>query len=151
MKKSAWLFVFLRVLIGSLFIYSGYIKLMEPAANFTAAILGYQIVDARTASSMAVAVPWAEVVAGVFFLAGLWTGPALFLLWGLNAVFTAAICSALMRHLPIQNCGCFGEGAHAVPIQTTLALDGALFFVFLVMSLALEETSAVSLDRALKD
>lgn len=150
MKKSAWFFLFLRIVIGGLFIYSGYSKLLQPSANFAGAILSYQIVGAREASWLAIALPWGELVAGVFFVLGLWLRPALFFLWSLNSIFIIAITSALMRKLPIESCGCFGEGAKALPLWATLVLDGILFFIFLGMSWAYQKARQISLDRWLE-
>ena len=147
MKKLSFILFLLRVITGILFIYSGYSKLMAPRADFIGAILGYQIVGAQTASWMAAIFPWIELVAGVFFILGLWTRPALWVLWGLNAMFMVAILSALLRRIPLENCGCFGEGAKALPVQATLALDVFLFFVFFWMNRKKEEASYFSFDR----
>ena len=147
MKKLPIYFFILRLCVGALFVYSGYSKLMEPSANFIGAILGYQIVDARTASWLAVVLPWTEFVAGVFFILGIWFQTALYALWSLNLVFLAAISSALIRHIPIKDCGCFGEGAHAFPIQATLALDILLFAVFFWMNRNKGSAAGLSLDR----
>src|SRR5206468_3013236 len=123
MKNQSQLFLVLRLAIGALFVYSGWDKLMEPGSNFMAAILGYRMVDVRTASWLAAALPWAELITGVFFMLGIWLRPSLFVLWGLNGMFLTAIFSAFIRRIPIQNCGCFGEGAQGLPIQATLMLD----------------------------
>ena len=147
MKKNSLVFFVLRLVVGGLFVYSGYSKLMEPVSNFTGAILGYQLVGVRAASWMAAALPWVELVAGVFFIVGLWFGPALMALWGMNTVFLAAILSTFARHIPLANCGCFGEGAHAMPVQATLALDALLFLIFLAMSRKREKAAYFGLDR----
>jgi len=138
------------MLAGMFFAYSGYVKLLEPSSNFTAAILGYHLVDVRTASLLASTLPWAELVAGVFFVAGLWTWIAMAVLWILNIVFLGAVSSALIRHIPLQDCGCFGEGSHALPLGATLGIDAGLFLLFLVVLLNRKEARALSLDRKLE-
>ena len=148
MKKNPPFLFLLRAAIGCLFIFAGYSKLMAPASSFTGVILGYQLVSIRIASLLAVAFPWTELIAGVFFALGLWLRPSFFILWSLNVMFLVAIVFALIRGIPIHDCGCFGEGsgAPALPIQATLGLDMALFFVFLWMNSKKEQVKYLSLD-----
>ena len=150
MKKNGWMFPALRLAIGGLFIFSGYSKLMGSSANFAGVILTYQIVDLRTASVLASALPWVQFIAGVFFILGLWFRPSLWVLWGMNAVFTGAIASTLARGIRLADCGCFGEVGHAVPVEATLALDLVIFFVFLWMNANAEEAGKPGLDGRLK-
>ncbi len=149
-KMPAWTFFALRLVIGGLFVFSGYSKLMGSSANFAGVILTYQIVDLRTAAVMASVLPWVQFIAGVFFILGLWFRPSLWVLWGMNAVFTGAIASTLVRGIRLADCGCFGEVGHAVPVEATLALDIVIFFVFLWMNANVEEAGSPGLDRRLK-
>lgn len=146
-----YFFPVFRAAIGTLFIYTGYIKLLEPAANFAGAILSYQIVDLRTANQIALVLPWIELAAGSFFLLGLWLEPARRVLWGMNLIFIAAISSALLQKIPIRDCGCFGEGSHPMPVQVTLILDLVIFIVFLFWEFGKEGRDYLSLDRWLKN
>lgn len=148
MKKLPFLFLILRCLIGALFIYSGYSNLVTPHSNFVGVILTYKIVDARTASWIALTLPWTEFIAGVFFILGIWFRASLFVLWGFSAVFITAISSALLRGIPLKDCGCFGEGMH-VPPQATLAMDIILFLIFFWMYRKKEEAGRLGLDRFL--
>ncbi len=150
MKATAWIFLFLRLAIGGLFIFSGYSKLMGSSANFTGVILTYQIVDARTAALAAAVLPWTQFIAGVFFVLGLWLKPSMYVLWAHNAIFTAAIASTLIRGIALADCGCFGEAGHAIPVQATLALDVMIFLIFCWMNMRSAESKATALDRVLK-
>ena len=148
MKNRTFLFLILRFMIGALFVYSGYTHLVGSQYNFISAILSYRIVDARTAVWMAATLPWAEFIAGVFFILGIWFRAALFTLWSFSAVFMAAILSTFIRHIPLKDCGCFGEGVH-IPVQATLALDIILFLAFLWMYRKRREAGHLGLDRFL--
>ena len=147
MKKSQILLLFLRLAIGSLFIYSGFSKLVEPSSNFAGSILGYEIVSAQTAWWMAIILPWLELVAGAFFVLGLWLKLSLYVLWGFNVMFLFAISSALLRGIALKDCGCFGEGALNLPIQGTLGLDVLLFLIFFFMSRKGAGEEVFSLDH----
>ncbi|MCC5843620.1 MAG: DoxX family membrane protein [Verrucomicrobia bacterium] len=95
----------LRLFIGGLFLYSGFIKLMDPH-TFAESTANYQMIGNRAVILTALYLPWLEI----------WTGLALLLFpplrtaaWSLITlmllVFTAAKISALARGLDIS-CGC---------------------------------------------
>lgn len=148
-NKIALLFSLLRLAIGALFVYSGYTKLIAANSNFVGVVLSYQIVDVRMATWVAAILPWVEFIAGIFFILGIWFQASLFTLWVLSAVFLTAIASTLLRHIPLKDCGCFGEGAHGIPVEATLALDILLFFIFFWMYQKKEESGRFGLDRFL--
>jgi len=144
---SSGVFLALRLIVGALFIYSGYAKLLEPSSNFTGAILSYKVVNLEMASWIAAVFPWIELVAGVFFVLGLWFWFSFFILWGMNILFMLMILWAKARGVPLEHCGCFGEASHALPIGATLALDVLLCLIFIWMLSRKKEAGHFSLDR----
>ena len=64
---------------------------------------------------MALALPWLELVVGLYLLAGLFTRVAAWGAVAMLAVFMAAITQALLRGLSLEDCGCFGDITSAVP------------------------------------
>ena len=146
MIKWGWVPI-LRAGVGFLFVASGYLKLIEPYQNFLAVIYNYQFVAGWAARGAAIAIPWAELVFGVFLLAGLWVRLAAGALWVLNTAFIGVISSALIRKLPVKDCGCFGHSAVSLPLEKVLMLDVALWFVFLFLFIAARSDFAWSLDR----
>ena len=150
MKKLPLILCLLRAAAGILFIYSGYSKLMDPSSRFMEAIMAYQLVNLQTASVLAAVLPWVELFSGAFFVLGLWLQPSLYVLWGISAIFFTAISSALLRGIPIQDCGCFGEKVHALPIQATLGIDAVLLVIFYWMHCVRKEIKKSSLDRFLE-
>ena len=139
-------FVFLRITAGSVFVASGFIKLMQPHQNFLAIIQSYEIFTGTTATLLAKTMPWAEFVVGVFLILGFWSRISILVLWVLNTVFIGLISSALIRRLPIQECGCFGDSYSLSP-QQTLGLDVALWLTFLCMAAYFDYTKYFSLDK----
>jgi uncharacterized membrane protein YphA (DoxX/SURF4 family) len=139
-------YVFLRFFIGALFMVSGFSKLMAPYQDFLASIYGYRIVMGPLALWIALALPWAELIVGLYAVLGLWTRPALLVLWGMNFVFLAGLASVVLRGLPLESCGCFGEGGpvHLKPSEM-IHLDLALTLIFVLLWRA-RETSAFSID-----
>ena len=137
---------FLRILIGSVFIVSGFIKLMQPYQNFLSVVHSYEILKDPLADWFAIAMPWAEFILGVFLILGLWVRPAILSLWAMNTIFIIALASALIRRLPIQECGCFGE-SFSLPPQWMLALDVLMWCLFMMMAGYFESTRTFSLDK----
>ena len=67
------IFFTLRVAVAAVFIASGFMKLVEPYQNFLAVIYSYKILTGASAKWLALTMPWAELIFGVFLLFGLWT------------------------------------------------------------------------------
>jgi hypothetical protein len=139
------LFIF-RVIIGLIFLVSGIEKLLGPYQNFLYVIEHYEILSAPFAKWAAIILPWIELFLGVFTLLGLWTK---WMLRGdlvLFAAFILIVGQALIRKLPIGECGCFGE-LISIPPLAVLGMDITSFVVTVVLLRNLSKTESYSLDR----
>jgi putative oxidoreductase len=125
-KKTA-LFItwMLRLVVGGAFIFSGALKIADPA-KFAIDVSNYRLVPHELINLVAIFMPWMEVVAGAFVLAGIWLRAAALVIAGMTVMFAVVIMSALARGLNIE-CGCFGTlgGKHIGVVN--LAIDMALF------------------------
>jgi putative oxidoreductase len=111
-----------RYALAAVFLYAGIAKAWNPQ-EFGLEIARYRMVPHGLINSMAIMLPWIEIVAGVLLVVGLWARAAALLCSGLMVVFIAAIISALKRGLDIS-CGCFGGGDQAARLsQATLWRD----------------------------
>ena len=113
----------IRIVLGAVFVYGGYVKLRAPWALFGMAIDSYHLVPLRYIEPLARTIPWFEVALGLLLIFG-WllrlsaTAVSLTL-----AIFFAAMLHAFLNHQEI-NCGCFGPGE---PISKwTLLRDGSM-------------------------
>lgn len=140
------LFTALRALLGSVFAASGLIKLLQPSEQFLAVILGFEIVGGFPARLLAVALPWAEFTLGVFLILGLWSSIATLGLWALNSAFILALASVLIRRLPLENCGCFGE-KFSLPVWATVLLDLGIWGAYLLYWKYGRKHRSISLDK----
>jgi uncharacterized membrane protein YphA (DoxX/SURF4 family) len=134
------------MLAGLLFVVSGLEKLTQPYQNFLYVIQNYDFLGPSLEVFAARAVPWAEFLAGAFFLAGLWTRPAGAVLLALNTGFLAVVGQALARRLPIHECGCFGDLV-SVPLPVLIVFDSALWIVLAALVFRARGVTAWSLDR----
>jgi hypothetical protein len=114
----------LRLGIGGLFLYTGVIKLVDPAA-FAIEISNYQILPSLAPHGAAM-LPALEVVLGLALLAGPrpWARASALGTGGLMLIFTLAVVSVVSRGVNIS-CGCFGAGSGPVTLLT-VARDVAL-------------------------
>lgn len=136
-----------RIVVGALFAFSGFAELIEPPGNFLYVVQSYRILPPAAERTASVFVPWAELLAGVFLALGLRRREAAGLLWALNTVFIITVAAAIIRKLPIKDCGCFG-GLFSLPPGAVLTLDLALWGM--LGALALKAASdAWGLDRTL--
>ncbi len=100
-----------RVAIAVLFLFAAYQKLFAPESGpqkFAMSIHSFKILPDHLVHLAAAALPWLEVFCGLLLLAGIWTRAAAWLFVAMIVVFTGAVISVLVRHLP-ASCGCFGK------------------------------------------
>ena len=112
-----------RLVLGTLFLIAGIIKLANPFL-FEMAVDSYQLLPPTGVIVVARSLPWLEVVLGMLLLKG----------WKLQymATFTALLLGAFLAAMSITyargieaNCGCFGLNERISPF--TLARDSVLF------------------------
>lgn len=115
-----------RVLTGLMLAVSGFLKLIQPYQNFQYAIEQYALFPLPVEKILAQTVPWIEMFTGIFLILGLWTTPALAGAAVLFFCFVGIIGQALIRGLPIDDCGCFGE-SFPMPAHLTLVMDLLIF------------------------
>jgi uncharacterized membrane protein YphA (DoxX/SURF4 family) len=107
-QRSGILIVATRLLVSGLFLYSGWIKVLD-VETFAQSIAGYQLAPEAWILPTAYVLPWLEIWCAV----ALWVTPpfrksAWILLTAMLVVFTLAKISALQRGLDIS-CGCTGS------------------------------------------
>jgi uncharacterized membrane protein YphA (DoxX/SURF4 family) len=113
----------LRVILGAIFVYGGYVKLQAPWALFGMAIDSYHLVPLRYIEPLARTVPWFEVALGLLLIFGRLLRISTATVSLTLAIFFAAMLHAFLNHQQI-NCGCFGPGE---PISKwTLLRDGSM-------------------------
>jgi hypothetical protein len=140
------MFFLIRVIIGLLFIISGGEKLLWPYQNFLYVLESYNLLPTGLEFFVARTFPWIEFLTGVLMLLGLWLPQMIKISLAMFAVFILVIGQALIRQLPIDDCGCFGNLISLKP-QHTLIMD-SLFFLGLIGTLRnIKNAEILSLDR----
>ncbi len=124
-----------RWILGVVFIYASFHKILYPAA-FAETVYLYQILPDRLINLTALVLPWLELFLGAFLIIGLWMPGAVVISNLLFIIFTGALSYNMARGLDIS-CGCFSTSATkgAADIWTVLR-DGMLLIVSLYLFLA---------------
>lgn len=134
-----------RLILGGVFVYSGWLKAVAPAEEFAYAIETYRVVPAGFALIAAMAVPWLEIYLGVFLITGLFTGYSAFCLGALLLGFEGLLLQAMIRKLPVTSCGCFGASK-----SSSLGYEFTQNLVLLALAaLAWKHGGKLSLDSKL--
>ena len=132
--------------IGSLFVVSGFEKLIGPYQNFLYVIQNYSFLPFPLAESVARILPWIEFFLGIFLVLGLWLKWTLRALMVLLLMFMTVVTQALLRHLPLDECGCFG-GLISFPLPLVLAFDTVVFVLAWFLSSRVHEAQRCSIDK----
>jgi uncharacterized membrane protein YphA (DoxX/SURF4 family) len=137
----------IRLLLGALLVVAGALKVGHPA-ELASSIAGFRLLPAGVTGPLALALPYVELLLGGYLIAGLFTRTAAIVAAVQFVLYSAAIASAVLRHIP-ANCGCFGPGDAATAdwphVAMDLALAGASTFV------AYGAPGALALDRKLRN
>lgn len=137
--------VITRILIGCLFVFSGFEKLIGPHQNFLYVVQSYKMFGVFLENIVAHVSPWIELFLGVFLLLGLWLKWVLRALRVLIAMFILVVAQAAIRNIPITECGCFGQLV-SFPLYLILVFDGALLVLAGLLSRKEADTRVFSLD-----
>ena len=120
-----------RFVIGGLFFYAAFEKVLHPAA-FAMAVRGYKLIPFSLSNLFALCVSWSELVAATFLILGIFTRKAAGAIFLLLIMFVAAISTVLIRHMAID-CGCFGEGSSTASWLLLVRNAALLFGAFLII------------------
>jgi len=115
----------LRVILGLIFVYAGYVKLKDPWELFALGISSYQILPLGMVELVARTLPWLEVLVGLLLISGFGLRISATLTTLLLVVFMALMIRAYVKGMEIS-CGCFGAGE--VISWKTLLRDSTMLF-----------------------
>jgi len=137
-----------RIALGITFIYASFDKISHPA-EFAKIIHNYRILPGYLINIFAIALPWIELISGLFLVVGFLRGGALSIIISLLIVFMIAIGINIIRGVNLS-CGCFTVSEMAKSnswstfIRDTWLFAMALFIYFF-------DSSALALDRFIKE
>lgn len=116
---SRFFYLSARLILGVIFIYASYDKILHPKA-FAEVVYNYQILPDALINVTAIFLPWLEMLMGVFLIVGFWMPGSVMWCNILLVVYIGALCFNLARGLDV-NCGCFSTTkGSSISIETIL-------------------------------
>jgi len=144
-----WLFHLSRLLLGVVFIYASYDKILHPQA-FALAVYNYQLLPDAFINITALLLPWLELLLGLCLIFSIWLPGAAVTGTGLLFVFLGALIVNQIRGLDIH-CGCFSTEVTEGPAGWGTVLRDIGFFIaslYLLLSLFLPGRRGENITRS---
>ena len=98
------LILIIRFLLGLIFIYASYDKILDPG-KFARDISNYHVVPFGLENTIAIILPWLELIIGLGIIGGVYVNASVFISGGLLIVFIILFTQAILRGFNID-CGC---------------------------------------------
>jgi uncharacterized membrane protein YphA (DoxX/SURF4 family) len=135
-KAVAGVALAIRIVLGAIFVYAGYVKLRDPWQVFAMAIDNYHLVPFQYLHALSLAIPWFEVVVGLLLCFGRFLRLSSSAVSLLLCFFFVLMLRAFINHQEID-CGCFGSGGGPISKWTLLRdgsmLAGSLFVTWMAL------------------
>jgi putative oxidoreductase len=137
-----------RLVLGGVFLVAGATKIPDPG-GLAASIRSYELsLPEEFVSFSAHALPYLEVMLGLYLLAGLFQKVSAWATTGLTFLFLLALLQGALRGLEID-CGCFGSSAGETN-SLWLAAARDVGLLLLGLHLALAPVGSFSVDALLQ-
>ena len=103
--RSLNLPIIFRVILGIIFIYASYDKILDPA-GFSKNIHNFHVTPISVENLAALIIPWLELIIGVFLIFGLFLEGTTSIIIALLVFFIIILSQAVFRGIDVH-CGCF--------------------------------------------
>jgi uncharacterized membrane protein YphA (DoxX/SURF4 family) len=129
---SPWPERIIRFALGSVFIYAGFIKLLDPK-TFAKVISQYDLIPEGLLAPVAVGLPLIEFLAGIGLLLNI--RGSLSVIFSMLALFVFVLWYGILKDLSID-CGCFspaeisGYNSLKKAFYRDILMIGAVFFIY---------------------
>jgi len=125
---SRWLRLFLRLVLGAVFVYAAWVKLREPWQVFANSVANYDVLPMWAVKVVARTLPWGEMLLGLLLISGRFLRVSSIAASALLLGFFAIMVRTYASGIQIE-CGCFGPGD--IISMRSLARDGSLLLASL--------------------
>jgi uncharacterized membrane protein YphA (DoxX/SURF4 family) len=130
---SPWPERIIRFALGSVFMYAGFIKVIDPKA-FAKVISQYDLIPESLLATVAVGLPLIELLAGLGLILNI--RGSLSVIFSMLVLFVFVLWYGILKDLSID-CGCFsleeitGYNSLKKAFYRDLLMIGAVFFIYL--------------------
>ena len=132
--RSQYLPLIFRVILGIIFIYASYDKILDPA-GFSKNIHNFHVTPIAIENIMALVLPWIELIIGTFLIFGLFLDGTINITIALLILFIIVLSQAVFRGIDVH-CGCFKTEADAGTTDLRLELIKRIGEDFIYLAMA---------------
>ena len=126
--------VIFRVILGIIFIYASYDKILDPA-GFSKNIHNFHITPIAIENIIALVLPWLELIIGIFLIFGLFLAGTINITISLLIFFIIILSQAVFRGIDVH-CGCFKTEADVGTTDLRLELIKRIGEDFIYLGMA---------------
>ena len=132
--KSINLNLIFRLILGIVFIYASYEKILDPV-GFSKNIHNYHVTPIAVENLAALIIPWLELIIGILLIVGFFLEGATTITISLLIFFIIILAQAFFRGIDVH-CGCFSTNADTGNENLRLELLKRIGedFIFLAMA-----------------
>ncbi len=105
---NPWTLFLIRVLNGGIFFLFGLGKAVQPHQQFYEVMKVYDILPQQFIPPVGSTLIYVDVIIGIFLFLGLFTRFSAWVVSGLLVFYMVIISQAVLRGIPLENCGCSG-------------------------------------------
>lgn len=144
-KYSPYFTLIARLWVGGVLAYAGFMKLLEPTANFQASLEQYPLIPPVLLPFLAKTIPWMEWIGGIFLMLGYLTQVCAVLFAFFSLTFIVVLSGLFWTGSAGKGCGCFGQSGFTLTVNQAYILD----WVNLILSsfIAFRKKQVLSLDQ----
>ena len=126
-------FIF-RIILGIVFIYASYEKILNPE-GFSDNIHNYHVTPIAIENLAALILPWMELIVGVFLIIGVFLEGATSITIGMLIFFIFILSQAVIRGIDVH-CGCFKTEADVGVTDLRMELIKRIVEDFVLLGMA---------------
>ena len=126
-------FIF-RLILGLVFIYASYEKILDPI-GFSKNIHNYHVTPIFIENFIALVLPWMELIIGLFLIFGLFLEGTISITISMLVFFILLLLQAVLRGIDVH-CGCFKTEADAGVVDLKMSLIKRIGEDFLLLGMA---------------
>ena len=132
--KSLNLPLIFRIILGVIFIYASYHKILDPVA-FSDNIHNFHITPTFVENLVALIIPWMELIVGVFLIIGVFLEGSVSITISMLVFFIIILSQAVFRGIDVH-CGCFKTEADVGVTDLRFELIRRIVEDFLLLGMA---------------
>ncbi len=143
---NPWTLLLIRVVNGGIFFLFGLGKAVQPHQQFYEVMKVYDLLPAQFIPVVGSVLIYADLIIGVLLIVGLFTRFSAWAVAGMLVFYMLVIFQAVLRGIPLENCGCSGGYIELGTTPPEVLARDAIMLASMAWFLAARAKSALQFD-----